>query len=314
MQKPASVALAPDVPPDTTDSFRMRWVDNIPFLGVHVTAVVGVAMLGFSWSGVALALAFYVVRMFGITAGYHRYFAHRTFKTSRPMQFLLALLGVSSVQKGPLWWASHHRRHHKYSDMPEDVHSVKQRGFAWGHWNWIMVRRHAKTELERIHDFARYPELRFLNRFHAIFDVGTPTLLFFVGGFETMLWGYFVSTVFLWHGTFTINSLAHVWGRKRYTTGDESRNNGFLALITLGEGWHNNHHYYQRSVRQGFYWWELDITFYALKVMSWFGLVWDLQGVPRHVRDQVAAPQRLRVVGVASPMVEVTTPDADLAA
>lgn len=256
---------------------RLRWVDNIPFWGVHVAAIAGIAWLGFSWSGLAIAGASYVVRLFAITAGYHRYFSHRAYRTSRAFQLVLAVLGLTATQKGPLWWAAHHRVHHKHSDQPGDVHSVRQRGFWWAHMFWILVRRNAGTDLDKVRDLARYPELRFVDR-HAIwFTVAFAVALYSAGGAHALVWGYFVSTVVLWHGTFTINSLSHVWGTRRYDTTDDSRNNPLLAVLTLGEGWHNNHHYYQSTANQGFFWWEIDVSYYVLKVMSWFGLVWDLR-------------------------------------
>jgi stearoyl-CoA desaturase (delta-9 desaturase) len=278
---------------------RIRWIDNIPFWGVHVTAVIGVIVVGFSWAALAWCAATFFARMFGITAGYHRYFSHRTYKMGRVMQFLMALLGVLSVQKGPLWWASHHRRHHKYSDQPEDVHSPKQRGFWWSHMFWILVERHSVTEWDRIKDMSAYPELRFLERAHILFVVAFAAALYYIGGPVALFWGFFVSTTLLWHATFTVNSLAHVWGSRRYETTDTSRNNVWIALLTMGEGWHNNHHHYQRSTRQGFYWWEVDVSFYILRGMSFLGLVSDLQGVPIHVRDQLDAPQRARVEATA---------------
>ena len=276
-----------------TEPDRVRWIDTIPYWSVHVAAVVGVVLLGFSWTGVAIAAVSYAVRMFGITAGYHRYFSHRTFKTSRVGQVGFALLGVISTQKGPLWWAAHHRNHHKYSDQPEDLHSPKQRGFWWSHMFWILVRRHQHADLTKVKDLTRYPELLFINRFEILFTVAFAAVLFLVGGAHALVWGYFVSTVVLWHLTFTINSLAHVWGSRRYETSDTSRNNPLLGVLCLGEGWHNNH--YQRSARQGFYWWEVDLSFYVLKLLEVVRIVWDVEGVPRHIRDQTAAPGRARL-------------------
>ncbi len=276
-------------PADTRD--RLRWIDNLPFWGVHVVAVVGLAWMGWSWTGFWIALAAYGIRLFAITAGYHRYFSHRAYKTSRWFQFVLALVGLTATQKGPLWWAAHHRVHHKYSDQPGDLHSVRQRGFWWAHMFWILVERNAQADHDRVKDLTKYPELRFVDR-HAIwFTVAYATILYLAGGWTALLWGYFVSTVVLWHGTFTINSLSHVWGWRRYRTTDDSVNNPLLAILTLGEGWHNNHHYYQRSARQGFYWWEIDLSFYVLKLLEAVHVVWDVQGVPRHVRDhRPAAP------------------------
>jgi stearoyl-CoA desaturase (delta-9 desaturase) len=268
---------------------RIRWIDNVPFWGVHAAAVIGLYLVGFSWTGVAIAWISYVVRMFGITAGYHRYFSHRAFKTSRAGQLLFALLGVSCTQKGPLWWAAHHRHHHKYSDEPEDIHSPRQRGFWWSHMFWILVQRHKTADLSKVKDLTRFPELVFIDRFEIWFTVAFASAMYLIGGPVVLVYGYFFATVLVWHGTFTINSLSHVWGRRRYATSDDSRNNLVLALITGGEGWHNNHHHYQRSARQGFYWWEIDTTYYGLKTLEALRLVWDVQGVPRHVRDQTEA-------------------------
>ena len=203
----------------------------------------------------------------------------------------LPVMGLTATQKGPLWWAAHHRNHHKYSDQPEDLHSPRQRGFWWSHMFWILVRRHQFADHTKVKDLAAYPELRFIDRFEILFTIAYAAALYAIGGSHALVWGYFVSTVVLWHLTFTINSLAHVWGARRYPTSDDSRNNPLLAILTLGEGWHNNHHHYQRSARQGFYWWEVDLSFYVLKLLEVFHIVWDVQGVPRHVRDhRPAAP------------------------
>lgn len=265
---------------------KIDWAGSIPFFGVHLAAIAGVAMVGFSWSGVLLAVVLYYVRMFGVTAGYHRYFSHRAFRTSRAMQLFLAVLAMTSSQKGVLWWAGHHRVHHKNSDKPGDVHSVLLDGFFWSHMGWILSKKYLTTDMERVKDLAQYPELRWLNRFWVLPPIALAVALYVAGGAWALTWGFFVSTAVLWHGTFTINSLTHVFGRRRYlTTGDNSRNSFVLALVTLGEGWHNNHHYYQRSANQGFYWWEIDISFYALRAMQALGLVWDVHTPPRRVRE-----------------------------
>ena len=274
---------------------RIRWIDNVPFWGVHVAAVIGLALVGFSWLGVLLCAASYALRMFGITAGYHRYFSHRTFKTSRAGQVFFALMGVISTQKGPLWWAAHHRNHHKYSDEPEDIHSPRQRGFWWSHMFWILVERHKRVDMTKIKDLTKYPELVFINRFEILFTIAYAAGLYLAFGPIGLVYGYFLSTVILWHGTFTINSLAHVWGKRRYETTDDSRNNVVLALLTGGEGWHNNHHHYQRTAKQGFFWWEIDTGYYGIKLLELFRIVWDVQGVPQHVRDNVEAPGRTRL-------------------
>jgi stearoyl-CoA desaturase (delta-9 desaturase) len=267
---------------------RIRLLHALPFLSVHL-ACLAVFFVPFSWAWVAVAVELYAVRMFFVTAGYHRYFSHRSFKTSRIFQFILACLAMSSAQKGVLWWAAHHRWHHRYSDTDEDRHSPIRFGFWWSHVGWIISDTYDRTELQLIRDFAKYPELRFLDRFHLIPPVTFAVVLFLIGSWTGLVWGFFVSTVLLWHGSFTINSLAHLFGRRRYKTTDTSRNNWWLALLTLGEGWHNNHHYYMSSVRQGFFWWEVDFTYYGLKILSWMRIVWDLRVPPPHLLEPNAA-------------------------
>jgi len=262
---------------------------TIPFWGVHILAIVGIAITGLSWAGVGLAIALYVPRMFFVTGGYHRYFSHRSFKTSRWFQFVLALGATFTAEKGPLWWAAHHRIHHKLSDHPGDIHSVVQSGFWWSHMGWILSRDLEDTDLSRIKDFAKYPELRWLNTYWMIPAIAAGVITFLIGGFFALVWGFALAQLMCWHGTFTINSLSHLWGARRYATEDDSRNNPVLAVVTMGEGWHNNHHHYQVSARQGFFWWEWDPTYYTLRALAVFGIVWDLHGVPEHVRaDQVA--------------------------
>jgi stearoyl-CoA desaturase (Delta-9 desaturase) len=254
---------------------------------VHAAAVVGVILCGFSWSGVALALGSYFIRMFVVTASYHRYFSHRAFRTSRWFQFVLAVGAQTAAERGVIWWASHHRWHHKHSDGERDVHSPGRRGFWYSHIGWVLSPDWNDTDESGVADLVRYPELRFLNH-PAMAMVPTTALalaFLFAGGAFGLVWGYFVSTVLLWHGTFSINSLSHVFGSRRYETGDLSRNNLALALLTTGEGWHNNHHHYQSSARQGFRWWEIDITYYLLRLLALLGLIWDLREPPRHVVD-----------------------------
>jgi stearoyl-CoA desaturase (delta-9 desaturase) len=231
---------------------------------------------------IALCLGLFWIRLFGITGGYHRYFSHKTFKTSRPFQFALALLACSATQKGPLWWAAGHRRHHRYSDQEGDVHSPRE-GFWYAHQGWIFQDRWAETELDRIRDFASYPELVWLNRWHIVAPIALAVGCYAVDGLPGLVWGFCISTTLLWHATYSINSLAHRWGSQRYETGDDSRNNAFLALLTLGEGWHNNHHHYMASARQGFFWWEIDITYYVLRGFQAVGLVWDIREPPAQV-------------------------------
>ncbi len=259
--------------------------------------------LAMIWTGATLfdwlvCITLYWVRMFFVTGGYHRYFSHRTYSTSRAFQFFLAFAAQTSVQKGALWWAAHHRHHHKHSDTPEDPHSMKLYGFWYSHIGWILGPDYKETEFKAIKDFAKFPELVWLNRFYIIPPIVLGTSVFLLGGYvnggsmatmlthgwSTLVVGFGLSTVILWHGTFSINSIMHKFGKPRYDTGDESKNSLWLALLTLGEGWHNNHHYYKFATRQGFYWWEIDLTYYIIKMLSWVGLVWDVREVPPHIK------------------------------
>jgi len=262
---------------------RIQWLKSLPFFAMHAVAIATPFVAPVAWRWVALAAALYAVRMFAITAGYHRYFSHRAYRTSRAFQLVLAVVGATAVQKGPLWWAAHHRDHHRFSDGPDDVHSPLEQGFWWSHVGWILSRRHDATKLDRVKDLARYPELVWLDRFHLVPAVALAAGLLVAGGVPALLWGFFVSTVVLWHGTFVINSLAHVVGRQRYATGDGSRNSLALALVTFGEGWHNNHHFYPSAANQGFFWWEVDVSYALLRALQAVGLVKDLRTPPRRV-------------------------------
>lgn len=263
---------------------KIAWGSSLPYILLHVLAIVGLFYFPPTLELVLVAVGAYYLRMFGITAGYHRYFSHRSYKTGRVFQFILALLGSFSSQKGVLWWAGHHRHHHKHSDQPEDIHSPK-RGFWWAHHLWILCPKYDETPINSIRDFAKYPELRFLNRTWLVWPFVFGGLLALIGGPAWAFWGGLLSTVVLWHGTFTINSLTHLWGSVRYATTDTSKNSFILALVTMGEGWHNNHHFYQSTANQGFYWWEVDMSYYILKVLSWLGVVKDLRTPPQWVLD-----------------------------
>jgi stearoyl-CoA desaturase (delta-9 desaturase) len=273
---------------------------EIAFILMHL------APLGMIWTGATTfdwitCAVLYFVRMFFITGGYHRYFSHKSYKTSRFFQFILAFMAQTSAQKGALWWAAHHREHHRHSDTAPDPHSMKLYGFWYSHIGWILGPDYKETKYGLIQDFAKYKELVWLNKYHwvpglvlgfvvtavgAIVNGGSITTMFEVpGGLSSLFCGFFLSTVILYHGTFSINSIMHRIGKKRYETGDESRNSLILALVTLGEGWHNNHHYYMVSTRQGFFWWEIDITYYILKALSFVGIVWDIKEVPHHIKN-----------------------------
>jgi stearoyl-CoA desaturase (delta-9 desaturase) len=291
---------AADVPEGTGG---IDWLRALPFIALHAA---GLWVLWTGWSPVAVgtAVALYVARMFAITGFYHRYFSHRSFRTGRAVQFVFAALGNASAQRGPLWWAGHHRLHHQVSDQPHDPHSPVQHGFLWSHMGWFLSRAHFAPRLHAVGDLLRYPELRLLDRFDWAAPLALGAALWGAGallqahapglgtdGPQMLAWGI-LSTLALFHGTFTINSLAHVWGRRRYATPDASRNNALLALITLGEGWHNNHHHCPSATPQAHRWWELDLTWYGLLLMQRLGLVSGLRRVPAEARAPAAPRAR----------------------
>lgn len=279
------------------DWSEIDWLRVAPFIALHL-ACFAVFWVGASWFAVLLAISLYAIRMFAVTGFYHRYFSHKTFRTSRPIQFVLAVFGSMAVQRGPLWWASHHRHHHINSDEAADAHSPIQHSFLWSHLGWFLSNQHFATQTERVKELTKYFELRWLDRFDVIVPILLATSIYLLGywlesaypalntnGSQLLVWGFAISTVALYHATFTVNSLAHVWGKRRYATSDNSRNNLLIALLTLGEGWHNNHHHFPGSARQGFYWWEIDFTYYGLKVLAALGLIWDLRTVPVEIRE-----------------------------
>jgi stearoyl-CoA desaturase (delta-9 desaturase) len=292
--------------PDKVDLVRC-----IPFILLHLGCL-GVLWVGVSPFAAWTAVALYFLRMFAVTGIYHRYFSHKTYSTSRFGQFLLALWGGTTVQRGGLWWAYHHRHHHQHSDEAEDAHSPHVHGFWWSHIGWITSRRNFPTDYSKVKDLAKFPELVFLNRWDIIVPILFATAIYFVGqalavhapqlhtnGAQLLVWGFFVSTTALFHGTACINSMAHLMGRRRFVTEDDSRNSFILALITLGEGWHNNHHRYMSSTRNGFYWWEIDPTYYGLKLLSWTGLIWGLKPVPQSVLEEGLAAEHAASVAAA---------------
>ena len=272
-------------------SEAIDWMRVIPFILMHLLCLL-VFVVGVSPIALWVALGSYLLRMFAITAFYHRYFSHKAFKTSRIAQFFFGVLGATATQRGPIWWASHHRRHHIYSDKDKDIHSPKH-GFLWSHVGWFLCLKNFTTHEDCVRDLVKFPELVLLDRFDVFVPILYGISILFLGyyleiaypalqttGLQMLIWGYFVSTVVLIHCTLFVNSLAHILGSQRYDTGDDSRNNGFIALLTMGEGWHNNHHHFPVSARQGFFWWEIDMSYYLLKLMSYLGIIWELRHVP----------------------------------
>ncbi|MBS0320756.1 MAG: acyl-CoA desaturase [Proteobacteria bacterium] len=298
-----AVRLPADAAAGATGS-RWRRIDAarvVPFVAIHAGCL-ALPWVGVSTTALVTAGVLYAVRMFAITGFYHRYFAHGAFRTGRRTQFVFALLGATAAQRGPLWWASHHRHHHVHSDEADDAHSPQHHGLAWSHFGWFMARENYATRHALVRSLARFPELRFLDRWDSLAPFALVALLWVAGalaaryapglhtsGAQLVAWGFCVSTVALYHATFSINSLAHRRGRRRYATRDASRNNAWLALLTLGEGWHNNHHHYPAAARQGFFWWEVDLTYYGLCALACLGVIHDLRPVPAAVRADVAA-------------------------
>jgi len=292
------VCPPPEITTEPDDlSNKVEWFRCLPFIVIHLLAV-SAFFYPVTLYCVLLAVVSYSLRMFTITAFYHRYFSHRSFKTGRVVQFIGAFIACSSGQRGPLWWAAHHRRHHRHSDTDQDIHSPHAKGVFWSHTLWFMTDYAVPTLLKEIPDWLKFPELRFINRFdwipvlvlgYGCYLLGSWDWFHSVTGLNsltTFIWGFLVPTVCLYHATFAVNSISHLFGKKRFDTGDESRNNGLVALLTFGEGWHNNHHFFPGSARQGFFRGEIDITYYLLKVMSCLGLVHDLRPVPAWVKKK----------------------------
>lgn len=284
--------------PKTNYSENIDWIRSIPFLLLNLGCFL-VFWVGFSWVAFISALVLYFVRIFSIGAFYHRYFSHKTYQTNRFWQFIFAVFGASSVQRGPLWWASHHREHHMCSDEPNDAHSPVQHGFFWSHVGWFLSKKYYFYNPERVKDLLRFPELVFLDRYDSLIPIIMFASCWIVGLLlqhyapqlgttpgQMIVWCFCISTIALFHTTVSINSLSHVFGRKRFVTKDNSRNNFFLALLTFGEGWHNNHHHYPATARQGFMWWEIDLTYYLLKLLEKMGIIWNVKGVPKGVLDK----------------------------
>ena len=292
------VCPPPEITTEPDDlSNKVEWFRCLPFIVIHLLAV-SAFFYPVTLYCVLLAVVSYSLRMFTITAFYHRYFSHRSFKTGRVVQFIGAFIACSSGQRGPLWWAAHHRRHHRHSDTDQDIHSPHAKGVFWSHTLWFMTDYAVPTLLKEIPDWLKFPELRFINRFDWIPVLVLGYGCYLLGSWDwfhsatglnsltTFIWGFLVPTVCLYHATFAVNSISHLFGKKRFDTGDESRNNGLVALLTFGEGWHNNHHFFPGSARQGFFRGEIDITYYFLKVMSCLGLVHDLRPVPAWVKKK----------------------------
>jgi stearoyl-CoA desaturase (delta-9 desaturase) len=268
-----------------------RKLNTLGTLALHGGALLAVCSVRPRVLDAALAAGLYLFGMFIITAGYHRYFAHRSYKTSRAFQAMLGFLGCLCTQKGPLWWAATHRLHHRFTDGPDDPHSPHHRGFWHSHIFWTVAVENEGYDQATVRDLSKYPELVWLDRYCTLPLVGYLALTAIFGGWRGVGWWYCVPTVALMHAVMMVNSISHLWGRRRFRTHDHSRNNAWLALLTLGEGWHNNHHRYMASARQGFYFWQVDITYYGLRILEAFGLIWDLKQPPASVLAEGRYPR-----------------------
>ena len=308
-----SNSLASSISEDT----RLDYLAITQFVFLHAGCLL-VLRTGISWVALITCLGFYCLRIFAISAGYHRYFAHRSYKTGRVFQFLLALFGCLSHQKGPLWWAAHHRYHHARADRDDDIHSPAQHGFWWAHCGWIFSMAYRRADERLVSTFTRFRELRLLDRFYGVPPLTAAAAMFFIGfalqrikpelhtsGPQLLAWGFFVSTVLVHHAIYSVNTIGHLFGSRRFESSDQSRNNVVVALLTFGDGWHNNHHFYPRSARHGFYWWEVDLTLYILKALSYLGIVWDLQTPPQRIFAETASGRALNETLVAPPSGEL---------
>jgi len=274
----------------------MKTVTQVVFWIVQASALL-VFAVPVSAGLVALWAVSHFLRAIGLTLAFHRYFAHRAFKMNRVTQFVWAFIGTAAMQKGPLWWAGHHVNHHKYADREGDPHSPMVSGLYYAHIGWFLNdTKHDRLETTNpvVRDFSKFPELRFLDTYFFVPPTLLALSLYLTGGFTWLVWGFCLPTVTLAHATFAINTVNHLFGSRRFETIDESRNNPVTAFFAVGEGWHNNHHRYQRAARNGFYWWEFDPTWYVIRAMQALGLAWDVQPVPERIYAEARAVKARR--------------------
>ena len=270
-------------------------ISLVVFWLVQASAV-SVFFVPFAWPLVVLCVCSHFIRAIGLTLIFHRYLAHRAFQMNRAARFVWAFIGTAAMQKGPLWWAGHHIDHHKYADREGDPHSPAISGFYHAHIGWFLNDdRHRRLDPSNpvIRDFSRAPELLWLDRYFAIPPIALAGAMYLIGGMPWLAWGFCFPTVTLAHSTFSINTVNHLFGSRRFDTPDDSRNNVVTAIFAAGEGWHNNHHRYQRAARNGFYWWEFDPTYYVIRTMGWIGLIWDIQPVPERIYREAESDQTL---------------------
>lgn len=251
---------------------RPYWRNIVYFSALHLLPL-GALITGAGAAELVAAGALYWIRIWFVTAGYHCYFSHRAFETSRAFQLVLAIGAQASGQGSVLRWATAHRYHHANSDRASDLHSPHGRGLWHAHMGWLLRTRYLAPSTPRPGPLTRFPELRWLDRHPNVPPAALALLALLAFGLPGLFVVYGLGTVLVYHATFTVNSLAHRFGARPYETPDRSRNNWFVALIMLGGGWHNNHHRFPRSARQGLAWWELDVTYYVLLGLARLGIV-----------------------------------------
>ncbi len=293
----------------------MKSVTFTVFWVVQASALL-IFFVPFSWPLVALWAVSHFLRAIGLTLAFHRYFAHRSFQMNRIARFIWAWIGTSAMQKGPLWWAGHHVNHHRYADREGDPHSPMVSGVYYAHVGWFLNdAKHDRLEASNpvIRDFSKAPELVLMDRYFFFPPLVLAVVLYLVGGMPWLVWGFCLPTVTLAHATFAINTVNHMFGSRRFDTIDESRNNVVTAFFAVGEGWHNNHHRYQRAARNGFYWWEFDPTFYTIRLMKMFGVAWDLQAVPERIYQEARATKQRRSKGAVVSITETSPIGLELA-
>ena len=270
----------------------------------------------FRWAFVALWAASHFSRALGLTLIFHRYLAHRAFQMNRVARFVWAFIGTAAMQKGPLWWAGHHVNHHRYADRDGDPHSPSVSGFYYAHIGWFLNdTRHDQLPPSNpvIRDFSKDFEIAWLERFFVVPPLLLAIAMFLAGGLPWLVWGFCVPTVTLAHSTFAINTINHMFGSRRFETLDASRNNLLTAFFAVGEGWHNNHHRYQRAARNGFYWWEFDPTWYVIRAMAAVGLVWGIQSVPTRIYEEARVVKAARASKPVASVVDAVPITLELA-
>ncbi|HEY1909661.1 MAG TPA: fatty acid desaturase [Vicinamibacterales bacterium] len=278
---------------------------QMTFFWIVQASALLVLTVPFRWAYIGLWAASHFVRALGLTLMYHRYYAHRAFKMNRGARFVWTLIGTAAMQKGPIWWAGHHVMHHKFADREGDPHSPMISGFYYAHVGWFLH----DTKFDQldasnpvVRDFGKFPEIAWLEKYFIIPPTVMAVAMYLYGGWPWLVYGFCLPTMTLAHATFCINTVNHLFGSRRFETMDDSRNNPITAFFAVGEGWHNNHHRYQRAARNGFYWWEFDLTWYTMKAMAALGLVWDMQPVPARIYEEA---RQLKAQRAAQPVTSV---------